>query len=209
MIGKKITLLGSLAVSVLLFGTQAARATFSIANVSADSATGEYQYSVSFVPSSAGTVNPGQGFVIYDFPNLVTSGPDDWSLTGITGFGTSNLNLSQQLTGNAISSSLDVLFSIDGHTDNPSIENLSFAYNGGSGFSEPGAGATGTLTLWTTDLNAGLNTTGGSGAQDTEVGNQNVINNITTPYVPEPTTLAIMGLTSAALLGRRARKTIA
>lgn len=138
MIGKNLSLLGSLTVAVLLFGTQAARATFSIGNSSSNPATGEYQYSISFVAASNGTVNTGQGFVIYDFPDLITTGPDAWSLTGITGFGTANLNLTQQLTGNAIDPALNTQMASLGHVDNPSIENLSFAYNGSS-YSEPGA----------------------------------------------------------------------
>ncbi len=204
MIGNKLSLLGRMAVAILFFGTQAARATFSIANDSSDPSTGEYQYSISFVAGSSGTVNAGQGFVIYDFPDLITSGLLNWSLSDLTGFA-NNLTLSQQTTGNAISPTLNTLMSIEGHTDNPSIENLSFVYNSNAPYSEPSGGATGILTLYTTDLNASLNTIGASGAQDTQTGAQNVINTITTPLVPEPTTLGLLGLTGLALLGGRRR----
>ena len=203
MIGNKLGLLGGLAVAILCFGTQAARATFSIANYSSDPSSGEYQYSVSFVAGSSGTVDAGQGFVIYDFPDLITSGLLNWSLSDLTGFA-NNLTLSQQTTGNAISPSLDGLMSLEGHTDNPSIENLSFVYNSNTPYSEPSAGATGILTLYTTDLNASLNSIGASGAEDTETGPQNIINTITTP-VPEPATLGLLGLTGLALLGGRRR----
>jgi hypothetical protein len=205
MIGNKFSLVGGFAFAALLITAQAARATFSIATSSTDPATGEYQYSISFVTNSSGTVNNGQGFVIYDFPNLVTTGPDAPSLTDLTGFA-NNLTLSQQLLGNAVSSGLNTLVAVNGYTDNPNVENLSFVYNSSSPYSEPSAGATGILTLFTSDANV-VNITGAAASQDTETGNQNVYNGITVPSpVPEPTTLGILGLTGAALLGRR-RKT--
>ncbi|HTV48353.1 MAG TPA: PEP-CTERM sorting domain-containing protein [Phycisphaerae bacterium] len=67
-------------VSLLLGSTRASLAdTITLQNLSHNDATGEYQYTITLDPEAY--VQNGDGFVIYNFPNLVTTGPDVPTIT--------------------------------------------------------------------------------------------------------------------------------
>ena len=202
---EKMTFGVAFAAVALLMGGRAALASWSISNLSQDAATGEYQYTVEIsATTTPATVNDGDGFVIYDFPDLVTSGPDDWSLTGLPAGLASNLVLSQQDSGNAINPLFNSLV-----TDDPNIPNLSFEYDDATAFTVPDETEyTGTLTLYTSDTGPGVttNTSGWAAAEDQTTGNQYFDGHVDVP-VPEPTTLGLLALVGSALLGgRRLRK---
>lgn len=115
--------LAALAVGMFLSGARLAKAdTISLHDLSQNVVTGVYTYTVTL--DSAANVQSNDGFVIYDFPQLVS-----WTLTG--GLTTSQFTLTQQLTGNSLNdaSDLNALDAVLSH-DNPSVENLSFGYAG-------------------------------------------------------------------------------
>jgi hypothetical protein len=183
--------------------------------------TGEFQYNVEIDPgSSANEVVNGDGFVLYDWPGLITTGPDAPTLTGLP-FSTSNLNIQQSLLGNYLSSppgpsdsnstpytpnTVDVDASFVG-SDSASIENLSFVYNG-SPVPNVSGPTVGVLTLWSsatgpTDnsngVNASMDSSGAGEALSYENGNNTV-------PVPEPATLSVIAIAGSALLVRRSRR---
>ncbi|HTW93211.1 MAG TPA: hypothetical protein VMD30_00355, partial [Tepidisphaeraceae bacterium] len=153
MMREKMLMAIAVAAGIGLLGGGNAMASWTIADLSQDQSTGEYQYQVILsATTSQATVSTGDGFAIFDFPDLVTSGPDDWSLTGMPSGLTSNLVLVQQDSGNAINPAFNGIV-----TDNPSIPNLSFEYENSSPFVVPvDTQYTGTLTLYTTDTGAGV-----------------------------------------------------
>jgi hypothetical protein len=184
-------------------------------------ATGEYQYDVEVDPGSSTTeITAGDGFVLYDWPGLITTGPDAPTLTGLP-FGISNLNIQQSLLGNYLNSppgpsdsnttpytpnKVDNNLAFLGTTDAPNIENISFVYNG-SGVANVANPTVGVLTLWSsfngasaTDNPNGANVSmdsSGAGEAMSYVGSNNTV------PVPEPTTLSAVFGGAALLLSRR------
>ena len=148
MVGRKSFLFASLASGAILgISTLACADTITVHDISHNSATGVYVYSVQF--DQAADVHTNDGFVIYDFNDLVS-----WQLTG--DLTTADFALNQTLTSNTLdqASSVDINGAVAAFTnglsfDNPSVPNLSFDYDGPSPF----LGASmGTLTIVTSDL---------------------------------------------------------
>jgi len=171
--------------------------------------TGVFTYSVQL--DNAADLKPGDGFVIYDFPDLVSS-----SLTASVGSLTgSQFSLTQTLTSNVLTDSSDVDSNgfvaalADGLAfDNPGTENLSFVYEGPP---NPFVGsATSTLTL--TSSITGSDTTSVYGSVDHSGPSQSIpfsfsANSVTVP-VPEPVSslgLAVVG----GVVAMRRRRSVA
>ena len=202
---KNKLLVMAVAAGISLAGGRAAMASWTISDLSQNQTTGEYQYQVLLsAATTSATVSNGDGFAIFDFPDLVTNGQNAWSLTGMPSGLTSNLVLSQQNSGNAINPLFDGIV-----TDDPNIPNLSFQYDNSTPFVVPSnTEYTGTLTLYTTDTGPGvtLNSNGWAIGEDQVTGNQYFDGNVTVP-VPEPMTLGMLALGGSALLcGRAGRR---
>jgi hypothetical protein len=194
-----------------------------------DAATGEYQYNVELTgndPSSSEFMGDGDGFVMYDFPGLVTSGPHAPTLTGLP-FDMSVIQVEQSLLGNYLDAppgpsatnvgplspnSVDNAIGPSNFlpADDPGIENVSFVYDGSSPVANIGSSAdiVGVLTLWSTVAGPGasINLNGASdGAVDHSGAgtSQNFASDYNSVPVPEPASLATLGVVSLALFGGR------
>jgi hypothetical protein len=115
------------AAAVLLLG-RFAWASITVHDLSENNFTGVYTYTVQL--DAAADLKSGDGFVIFDFPGLIT-----YSITG--GLTTSQFTLTQTLTSNTLTDSSsvdangDVAALSNGLTfDSSTIENLSFIYEG-------------------------------------------------------------------------------
>src|ERR1700722_12344160 len=136
----------------------ASASTITVQNLSQDTATGTYQYAILF--DSDAYVKPGDGFVIYGFPGLTT-----WSLsgTGVSGslassgtFAASNgpIALTESAPSNGLTDGNAEAIA-DAHANNiaadngltldPTVENLSFVWQGSPAVYT--GNATATLTL--------------------------------------------------------------
>jgi len=158
-------------IAVVVFCAQIARCdTITVTNLSQDAFTGVYQYEVE---TDASTVlNPGDGFVIYDFPGYVSS------TLALAGFGAPT----QDLIYNGISApapsdvtltpnTLDVgLTTVLGLSDNPTIGNLSFVYSGPT--VGEGNGKSAVLTIYSSIAGASA-TTAVSGVASKDSGGVN------------------------------------
>lgn len=133
------------AVGVALMSSAVSQAkTITVQNLSQDTATGVYTYAITF--DSEAYVTSGDGFVLYDFPGLTS-----WSLSGSGGSGSLNssgtlssstgpLKLTGSLTGDSLSDgSADTIANTDASIiaadnglifDDPTVENLSFVWQG-------------------------------------------------------------------------------
>jgi len=183
--------------------------TITVHDVSQNTATGVYVYQVQLDPS-ADVQNPSDGFVIYDFPGLISA-----TLTPVTGSLTgADFTLNQTLTSNTLtqSASVDSFASSVASSnsipfDNPNVENLSFDYTGSP---NPFLGAAvSTLTLTTSVLGADTQSMYGSidhSGPDQVLAPYSIAANPVTVPVPEPTAVALLGIASASLLARRRRK---
>jgi hypothetical protein len=114
--------------AVVLLTGRFAWATLTVHDLAQDLSTGVFTYTVQL--DSAADLQPGDGFVLYDFP-----GEFSWSISG--GLSTAQFTLAQTLTSNTLTQSSsvdangDVAAISNGLTfDDPTIENLSFAYVG-------------------------------------------------------------------------------
>jgi PEP-CTERM motif len=223
MMRKTWKLTGILAFALVFAGAKRARADIVVTDDDQDTVTGEYQYDVEL--TSGAYLKPGDGLVIYDFPGLITTGPDAPSLTGLPGFNT-NFTVVQSLTGNAILAptssvnnnppgnnvdasvadlnSLGPPFSTT--ADKPLVTNVSIIYNGGSNLG-PTADEVGVLTLYTTfkGPNATDNSDSATGSKDSsgpEFTAEVDSGQVTVP-VPEPaTSVAGLGMAMIALSAR-------
>jgi hypothetical protein len=185
-----------------------------------DSQTGEYQYDVELDPGSSATyMEPGDGFVLYDWPGLITTGPNVPTLTGLP-FSISNFVIDQSLLGNFLNgptpsnsntqasftpNSVDTAAGFEGLHDSPNIENLSFVYNGPNVPNISNV-TIGVLTLWSSDtgptdtdgdsVNASVDHSGAGESLSY------IPDNETAP-VPEPATFGLIAVAGSMLLSRR------
>jgi PEP-CTERM motif len=222
---------GLLALGVVLAGARIASADIIVTDgATQDAASGKYEYNVELVPGAL--LKAGDGLVIYDFPGLVTSGPDAPSLTGIPGFtfsvdqrplGNDLSALSPSTnafpTGNDVDAEVAALnFPGSGTSttaDESSVNNVSIVYNGSSQLG-PTGDELGVLTLFSSVAGPGvtLNDLGATGSKDssgpgsTPSSTEEVDSgNVTVPVVPEPASLALLGAVGLILgSGRRSRR---
>ena len=178
-------------------------ATITVNDLSQNVSPGVFTYTVQL--DAAADVHAGDGFVIYDFPGLVS-----WSVTG--GLAMSQFTLTQTVTSNVLTpaSSVDANALVAAISnglvfDSPAVPNLSFVYTGPP---NPFLGAaTATLTL-TSSLDGGI-TDSVYGSVDHSGPNSNVpysfsANAVSVPSsVPEPASLSLIGLAAGGLLVRR------
>jgi hypothetical protein len=223
---------GLLALGVVLAGARIASADIIVTDGTIQNpATGEYQYDVELVPGAL--LKAGDGLVIYDFPGLVTSGPNKPSLTGIPGF---TFNVDQRPLGNDLSalspstSAFPTGNDVDAEVaalnfpgsgtsttaDESTVNNVSIVYNGSS--LGPTSDELGVLTLFSSVAGPGvtLNDLGATGSKDssgpgsTPSSTEEVDSgNVTVPVVPEPASLAVLGAVGLILSsgsGRRSRR---
>jgi hypothetical protein len=180
--------------------------TITVHSLSESPGTGVYTYAITL--DAAADVNVGDGFVIYDFPDAIS-----YSITGglltsqFSEFSTLTSNvLSEPSTVDAAASALAAADSIP--FDNPTIPNLSFVYDGPP---NPFLGATtAVLTIDTADTGAPTPSMYGSIDHSGPLPSAPYsvsTNAVLVPSVPEPTSLAFLGIGSAGLLARR-RKSI-
>jgi len=150
MLGRKSLLLVSLTcVGVLGFSALASADTITVHDLSQNAAAGIYTYTIQF--DDAANVQSNDGFVIYDFSDLLS-----YSFSGA--MATSQFSLTQTLTSNTLDQAgvVDLNGSVAALTnglafDNASVPNLSFGYVGSAPFL---GAATGILTLTTSDHGA-------------------------------------------------------
>jgi hypothetical protein len=144
-------LFASLGLGVLLLAARAGFAdTITVHDLTANTATGVFTYAVQL--DAAANVQKGDGFVIYDFPGLVSA-----TLSG--GLSMSQFTMTSSLTSNGLSqvnsvnANADVAAISNGLPfDNATIPNLTFRYSS----STPFLGATmATLTL-TSSIHGGI-----------------------------------------------------
>ena len=137
-----LAILGLTFVWVFFFAAGAFADTITVTDLSQDPATGVFQYTVSI--SSSAVVDSGDGFVIYDFPDYESSTLDvnDFSAPVETLTG-NDINATP---GPLVPNALDAgLVTVLGLTDNPTIDNLSFVYDGPT--IPTGNATTGILTI--------------------------------------------------------------
>jgi hypothetical protein len=213
------------AAGVLLAGAKTGVASITVTDGSTqNSLTGEFQYNV-YLSNSGGAedVKAGDGFTIYDFPGLITTGPFAPTLT-VPGF---TFTVVQDLTGNGINAlappstlfgpsdvapytpnQLDNEVALLG-ADNPGIENVSIVYNGAS---ELVGAATGVLTLYT-DLgspSATIDTDSVAASKDSSgVNSDQVYGGYVSAPVPEPIGFWVIGILGLGLCLRRTRRRLA
>jgi len=154
--------LAALGVGVLLGAARLSVAdTITVHDLSQNTSTGVFTYTVQL--DNAADLHAGDGFVIYDFPGLISS-----TLTPVTGtLNGSQFSLTQTLTSNVLNQATSVdangfvaALSNSIAFDNPGVPNLSFVYNGPP---VPFLGAdTATLTLTSSVLGGTANSVYGS-----------------------------------------------
>ena len=229
---KSLFRVGLIASGILITGAKISRGDIIVSDLSQNAVSGEYQYNVEVEPSS--TLDPNDGFVIYDFPGLISGGSlssiSAGSLT-LTAPDSSTLDytfsLSQWLLGNSVygltpsgsntpvgyvPNRVDNDAALDG-TDSPSIENLSFVYNGSSvttAATEDGGHYSGVLTLFTSIAgpSASVSDLGVFSSKDSSASDQYASGNVSVP-VPEPTGVVVLGTLAIALGVRRSRRATA
>jgi hypothetical protein len=214
---------GILALALFLAGAKIASADIIVTDDDQNTVTGEYQYDVEL--ATGALLKPGDGLVIYDFPGLITTGPDAPTLTGLPGFST-NFSVVLSLTGNAIlaptssvnnnppgnnvDASVAALNSLgppfSTTADKALVTNVSIIYNGSSNLG-PTADEVGVLTLYTTfnGPHATDNSDSATGSKDSsgpELTAEVDSGQVTVP-VPEPaTSVAGLGIAMIALSAR-------
>jgi hypothetical protein len=211
----------ALGLAVGLVGARVASADITIADYNADPSAGEYQYIVEIDPgSSANEIVNGDGFALYDWPGLETTGDNAPTLTGIPGLSIADFLVEQSKLGNYLSApnpsdtntppvtpnGVDNQYTNLGLTDNPNVENISFVYNG-TPFPNVATSQIGILTLYSTNSPAD-NPNGGDASVDSSGANESLsyVNDYNTVPVPEPATLGVLAGGAAMLLsGRRFR----
>jgi hypothetical protein len=190
---------------VMLLGALRAGATITVHDLSENTSTGVYTYLVTL--DGAANVQAGDGFVIYDFPGLLTN-----AISG--GLSTSQFTLTQTLTSNVLNkaSSVDAVADVtavaNGITfDSAAIDNLNFSYVG-----PPTSflGAT-TATLTLTSSLHGADTASVDGSVDNSGPSASFpyafsSNPVTVPAVPEPATLTLLAMSGVPLMARRHKR---
>jgi len=164
---KNKKILAAALVAAALSGSRMVSAeTITVTNSFQDPAIGEYQYLVTL--DGEAYVQHGDGFVLYDWGGLVTTGPDAPSfqlLTGPTGT-FNNFAISQQLTGNGLtdaggsttaaavanSSAMQAASDNSIQFDNNAVENITFSWSDGLYDARSTGPATAILTLYSTLL---------------------------------------------------------
>lgn len=152
MIGRNSALVGLIAVVLALGARFALADTITVHDLSQNTSTGVFTYSIQL--DSSANIHSNDGFVIYDFPGLTS-----WSITGAA-LSSPQFTLTSTLTSNTLteSSFVDLFGSTAAVSnglafDDPSVPNLSFGYVGPP---VPFLGATtATLTL-TSSLLGGI-----------------------------------------------------
>jgi hypothetical protein len=231
MIMEKVIPRTLVALGVLLAGARIGLADIIVTDDSHNTLTGEFQYTVEL--ATGAKLVSGDGLVIYDFPDLVTSGPDAPTLVantpaGAATFAALTFNVDQSLLGNSLSAlspsaSNTVLGFVPNDadnsafppgSDNPNVENVSIVYNGSSPLG-PTADYLGTLTLYTSLTGPGVtvNVNGTTASKDSSgpgeipsSDEETDSGNVTVP-VPEPTSLGILGIMGVILGGGRRLRT--
>jgi hypothetical protein len=202
-ISRAFSIAAVIALSVCL--ATSAKATITVTNLSQNTATGVFTYTVQL--DAAADVQTNDGFVIYDFPGL-----ESWSISG--GVGSPQFTLAQTLTSNVLTDAASV--DANGDTaalandlpfDNATVPNLSFSYMGPP---VPFDGAaTATLTLTSSVL--GGDDSSVYASVDHSGPNANIpysfsSNPVSVPIsVPEPSSSVLFGVVALAGLcvGRR------
>jgi hypothetical protein len=180
--------------------------TISVHSLSENTSTGVYTYSIQL--DAAADIQTGDGFVIYDFPDVTSA-----TITG--NLATSQFTLVQSLTSNSLSQSAsvdsiaDAADVADGLTfDSPSVENLSFEYIG-----PPvpflGAGSA-VLTLTTSDRGGITDSVSGS-VDHSGVSQAHPFSFSATPVevplpTPEPASLLLLALGLPLISQRRKQR---
>jgi len=198
MVAKKSILIAA-AASALLMGRMASADTITLHDISENLATGVFTYSVQL--DTAANVQSGDGFVLYDFPQLTS-----WSIAGTalndgSASPTHQFTLSQTLTSNTLTQASSVDISADAAAvsngisfDSASVTNLSFSYNGPP---TPFLGATTAVLTLTSGLKNGVIGNSVYGSVDHSGPNGNVPFSFSANPILIPTTAPV----PSALLG--------
>ncbi|HUB27168.1 MAG TPA: PEP-CTERM sorting domain-containing protein [Tepidisphaeraceae bacterium] len=216
-------LAAGIAGALALAASSALANTITVENLSQDKATGTYQYSITL--DSEAYVNPGDGFVIYDFPGLTS-----WSITGTGGSGslassgtgttsTGPIRLVESATSNGLTdANASTIADLDATTvalDNglsldSTVENLSFVYSGPPSIYTGAASATLTIDTSSTTV-PGVSVYASVDRSGTIPGTSygTAEGTVLVPgglSVPEPASAGIMLIVGGAMTLRRRRR---
>lgn len=201
--GLALTKLVILAAAVCGFSTQAARASITVHDLTQNTTTGVFTYTITL--DSSASVQQNDGFVIQDFGGFTGA-----TITG--GLTTSEFTVSQNLTTNSlndastVNSAASLIRTINGlPADSATIEDISFAWNTPT----PIVGATtATLTMDSSIMGkaASLSATAAIDHSGSPGGTVAITENtVSVPNipVPEPTSVLLAVPVALLLLARR------
>lgn len=192
----RFTKMGVMAAAVIALGMSSGAAladTITVHDLTQNVVTGVYTYDIEL--DAAANVKTGQGWVIYDFPGLVS-----WSLSG----GLSTADFTE--TGSSLSNGLTTPLLVDaaaavipGEFDNPSIPNLTFAYNKVAALTGVHSA---TLTITTSVLGHDTVSVASTEDQSGPAGLVSIsANNVTVPTTAPLPSAAVMGMGGMLALG--------
>jgi hypothetical protein len=147
---RRISVLSVLALGSVLALAQIGKGdTIVVTDNTQNTFTGVYTYNVFF--SASAVVNPGNGFVIYDFLGLSTASQASFAFTPSAGTVGDTFTPSLSLLGNAVGVSNPA-------SDDPTVNNLSLVFSGTQYKSSVSGTASGILTVTSTVNGAGAGT---------------------------------------------------
>jgi hypothetical protein len=197
--------------------------TITLENLYQNPSSGEYQYTVTL--DSQTYLKSGDGFVMYNFPDLVTTGPTAPTLSSAAtpfndfafAYATYSSPPANALTdGNAPSDAdTDATFTASEESISPfstlNVPNITFVYTGPDWYAN-GSMETATLTLYSEPGFASQSTVyasvdrSGTNPGVTYGFAQGTVDGPSTNVLPEPTGLVILGMGAAGLLIKRRKK---